>query len=89
VLAAKNKYDYEEKKFLAAMQGVDLEKDQKSGQDKWEEIKTRALSGGKSSNPNDIMSLQGAAAEQAGFGIGLGLDAEIIDETAVSREDSS
>jgi len=85
-LTAKANKDYEDKKFLAAMQGVDLDKDSKSGQDKWEEIKTRALSGGKSSDPNDIMSLQGQAAEQAGFGIGLGLDAEVIDETISSEE---
>jgi hypothetical protein len=89
VLTAKQKADFEDKKFFAAMQGVDLDKDSKSGQDKWEEIKTRALSGGKSSDPNDIMSLQGVAAKKAGFGIGMGLDAEIIDETTVSTEDSS
>jgi hypothetical protein len=81
ILTAKQKQDFEDKKFFAAMQGIDIDKDSKSGQDKWEEIKTRALSGGASSNPNDIMSLQGAAAAQAGFGIGMGLDAEIIDET--------
>jgi hypothetical protein len=89
VLTAKQKADFEDKKFFAAMQGVDIDKDSKSGQDKWEEIKTRALSGGKSSDPNDIMSLQGAAAKQAGFGIGMGLDAETIDETAVVTENES
>jgi hypothetical protein len=89
VLTAKQKTDFEDKKFFAAMQGVDIDKDSKSGQDKWEEIKARALSGGKSSDPNDIMSLQGAAAKQAGFGIGMGLDAEIIDETAVVTENES
>jgi len=90
-LVAKQKSDYEDKKFFAAIQGVDIDggKSEKSGQEKWEEIKTRALSGGKSSNPNDIMSLQGAAARKAGFGIGMGLDAEIIDETTDILENES
>lgn len=77
-LTAKNKKDYEDKKFLAAIQGVDIDKDSTSGQEKWEEIKARAFSQGKTSTPNDILALQGNAAKQAGFGIGLGLDAEII-----------
>jgi hypothetical protein len=62
-----------------------MESEGKTGQQKWEEIKARAFSDGKTSNPNDIMSLQGAAAEQAGFGIGMGLDAEIINETGQSN----
>jgi len=77
-LVAKQKSDYEDKKFFAAIQGVDIDKDSKSGQEKWEEIKARAFSKGKTSNPNDILSLQGGAAKQAGFGIGMGLDAEIV-----------
>jgi hypothetical protein len=77
-LVAKQKSDYEDKKFLAAIQGVDIDKDSKSGQEKWEEIKARAFSQGKTSNPNDILALQGKAAQQAGFGIGMGLDAEIV-----------
>jgi hypothetical protein len=79
ILVAKQKADYEDKRFFAAMQGIDIDKDSKSGQEKWEEIKTRAMSGGKTSNPNDILALQGAAAKQAGFGIGMGLDAETVD----------
>jgi hypothetical protein len=78
ILHAKQKQDYEEKKFLAAIQGVDLDKNSSSGQQKWEEIKAKAFSQGKTSNPNDIMSLQGSAAKQAGFGIGMGLDAEVV-----------
>jgi hypothetical protein len=78
-LEAKQKEDYENKKFLAAMQGVDLDKN--SSQNKgstWEEIKARAFSKGKTSDPNDILSLSGDAAAKAGFGIGYGLDYEAI-----------
>lgn len=78
-LEAKNKADYEDKRFLASLQGIDLEGENSSnGQKKWEEMKTKFLSGGATSNANDIISLQGKAAAQAGFGIGMGLDYEVI-----------
>lgn len=74
-LSAKRDLDYQEKKFLAAMQGVDLDK-QSGKQDAWEEMKARVFSKGKTSNPNDITALQGVSAQKAGFGIGLGLEYE-------------
>lgn len=78
-LEAKNKADYDEKRFLASLQGIDLDEGNSSdGQKKWEEMKTRALSGGATSDSSDILSLQGKAAAQAGFGIGMGLDYEVI-----------
>jgi hypothetical protein len=78
-LEAKQKQDYEDKKFLAAMQGVDLDKGSNSSQGStWEEIKARAFSKGKTSNPDDILSLTGAAAAKAGFGIGHGLEYEEV-----------
>ena len=76
ILEAKNKEDHEEKKFLAALQGVDI--DSSSSENKWEEMKARVFSKGATSNPNDILSLQGKAAQRAGFGIGQGLDYEVI-----------
>jgi len=72
-LEIKRELDYSEKKFLAAIQGVDLDK--QSGQkDAWEEMKARVFSGGKAADANDIVSLQGVNAQKAGFGIGMGLD---------------
>ena len=76
-LNAKRDVDYQEKKFLAAIQGVDL--DEQSGskkEDPWEAMKARVFSGGATSDPNDITSLQGTAAVKAGFGIGNGLSYE-------------
>jgi hypothetical protein len=78
VLRAKRESEYEHKKFLAAMQGVDLEKNSSKGQEEWERIKAKAFSKGKVSDPNDIVSLQGHAAKRAGFGIGEGLDYEEV-----------
>lgn len=74
-LSAKREDEYNHKKFLAAMQGVDLDKE--SGkQNAWEEMKARVFSGGKAANSNDVVALQGANAQKAGFGIGMGLTYE-------------
>ncbi len=74
-LSISRELNYDEKKFLAAMQGVDLDKNtQKSNA--WEDMKARVFSGGKAANSNDILALQGHTAAKAGFGIGLGLDYE-------------
>lgn len=76
-LNAKRELDYQEKKFLAAIQGVDIDK-QSGDQDAWEKMKARVFSGGQTNDPNDIVSYQGANAEKAGFGIGLGLSYEKV-----------
>jgi hypothetical protein len=77
-LSVKRELDYAEKKFLAAMQGVDLDKE--SGkQDEWEAMKARVYSKGAAKDPNDILALQGQNAANKGFGIGMGLTYEKID----------
>lgn len=70
--------DYQEKKFLAAMQGVDLdaETNKDRGQKEWEDMKARVFSGGQTGDSNDVLSLQGPKAQSLGFGIGFGLDYE-------------
>jgi hypothetical protein len=76
-LETRRDLDYQEKKFLAAIQGVDLDKN--SGQapeNKWEEMKARVFSGGKATSGNDVLALQGVNAQKAGFGIGMGLGYE-------------
>ena len=77
-LASIRDLDYQEKKFLAAIQGVDLdgETNKDKGQKEWEDMKARVFSGGQTSDSNDVLSLQGANAQKAGFGIGMGLDYE-------------
>jgi hypothetical protein len=75
VVSSKRELDYEEKKFLAAIQGVDLEKGA-SKQNEWENLKARVFSKGKTSDGNDVLSLQGPNAVKAGFGIGMGLEYE-------------
>jgi hypothetical protein len=77
-LASKRELDYEEKKFLAAIQGVDLDAENGSdkGQKEWEDMKARVFSKGATSDSNDVLALQGINAQKSGFGIGFGLDYE-------------
>lgn len=80
-LATRRELDYEEKKFLAAIQGVDLEDNNEDsgevrGQKEWEDMKARVFSRGATSDANDVLALQGINAKKAGFGIGFGLDYE-------------
>jgi len=79
-LASKRELDYEEKKFLAAIQGVDLDAENGSdkGQKEWEDMKARVFSKGATSDSNDVLALQGVNAERVGFGIGMGLDYEDV-----------
>jgi len=77
-LESKRELDYEERKFLAAIQGVDLDKATGSerGQKEWEDLKARVFSKGQAKDSKDILALQGQNAKAAGFGIGMGLDYE-------------
>lgn len=76
ILSAKREEQYNNQKFFAAIQGVDLDKEsgKDRGQKEWEDMKSRVFSGGIAKDSNDIVSLQGVNADKAGFGIGLGLE---------------
>lgn len=77
ILVAKRKSDHDERRFLAALQGHDLG-DQETGESKkqvtFDDIKARVFSGGQAKDANDILAMQGINAQQAGFGIGMGLE---------------
>lgn len=78
-LEAKRDLEYQEKKFAAAIQGVDL--DEQTGnyeEDPWEAMKARVFSGGQAENSGDILAFQGINAQKAGFGIGMGLSYEKV-----------
>jgi hypothetical protein len=79
-ISSRRELDYEEKKFLAGIQGINL--DEQSGSDKgqkeWEDMKARVFSRGQAKDSKDILALQGQNAVNAGFGIGMGLDYENI-----------
>lgn len=75
-LVASREKDHNNQKFLAAIQGIDLDSEggETKGQKEWEDMKARVFSGGTATDSNDITSLQGMNAQKAGFGIGAGLE---------------
>ena len=75
-LGSRRELEYEEKKFLAAIQGINLDEQNGKGQSEWEDMKARVFSGGATRDANDVLSLQGPKAKQLGFGIGMGIDYE-------------
>lgn len=90
ILSTMRELNFEEKKFTAALQGVDLDggdDDEVRGQQEWENLKARVASGGATNDANDILALQGQAAAQAGFGIGMGLSYEnLVDESKLIKK---
>ncbi len=77
-LSSIRELDHQEKKFLAAIQGIDLDAESggSRGQKEWEDMKARVFSRGATGDSNDVLALQGQNARKAGFGIGMGLDYE-------------
>lgn len=86
---------HEDRKFFAAIQGIDLEKEigkpsssrssspsQPTG-NAWENMKARANSKGLTSDGNDVLALSGTEASRQGFGIGMGLDFENAVDPAI------
>ena len=69
-LKAMQKTEEEKRKFLASLQGIDLGEEKKEGKT-FEEIRLKAL--GINASADDVVSLQGPLAQEAGFGIGAGL----------------
>ena len=70
---ALKKKEHADRKFVASLKGVDIGEFEESNNkgSSFEEIELRAA--GIHANPNDVVSLQGRFAAQAGFGIGEGL----------------
>ena len=82
ILEAMREQEYSDRRFTAAMQGVDLDKEtgrkpKKTEQKKastFEDIQARVLTGGRAQDANDILSLQGHLGAKAGFQIGRDMD---------------
>ena len=87
-LESKRDLDYQEKKFLAAIQGVDLDKSSgaEKGQKEWEDMKARVFSRGATNDSNDVLALQGQNAKKAGFGINMGLDYDDLRDPALMKK---
>lgn len=66
------KTESEKRKFLASIQGIEINESSNNEEGKsFDDVKRKAL--GITSEANDIVSLQGSFASDAGFGVGMGL----------------
>lgn len=71
-LDAIRKKDHNDKKFQASLKGVDIgEYETKETGPKFEDVRLKAA--GINATSDDVVSLQGVFAAEAGFGIGAGL----------------
>jgi hypothetical protein len=68
---AMQKTESDKRKFLASIQGIDLNESEEESGPTFEDIQRRAL--GIDASGDDVVSLQGSLAAQTGFGVGLGL----------------
>lgn len=69
---AMQKTESEKRRFFASIQGIDLNENEEGKEGAtFEDIQRRAL--GIEASGDDVVSLQGQFAAQAGFGIGAGL----------------
>lgn len=68
---AMQKTEEEKRKFLASLQGINLNEEEQKEGPTFDDIRRRAL--GVNVNGDDVVSLQGTFASEAGFGIGAGL----------------
>lgn len=76
IFATINEKDYEDKKFSAALKGVDLDANRENTKT-FEDVRREAL--GDNPKTNDIVNLKGRLAQETGFGVGKGLMYEVWD----------
>jgi hypothetical protein len=65
------KTETEKRKFLASIQGIELDGGEQEESKSFEDVRRKAL--GITADATDVVSLQGQFASEAGFGIGAGL----------------
>ena len=73
-MTAMNRKEHNQRKFAASLKGIQLDDDAEEEKEKgstFEDIQRRAL--GITASADDVVSLQGSLAANAGFGIGAGL----------------
>ena len=84
VIEASRDHLHEDRKFFAALKGVDLDKEAGSRSSNssgsgnaWEDMKARVFSGGAAKDARDIASLQGANGVKAGMQVGASPNSDI------------
>jgi len=70
-LQAMQKVEHERRKFQAGLKGINLEEESNKESTSFDDVRRKAL--GINASGDDVVSLQGPLASEAGFGIGMGL----------------
>ncbi|NDB63606.1 MAG: hypothetical protein EB170_07035 [Nitrosopumilaceae archaeon] len=70
-LEAMNDKEHNQRKFAASLKGIQLDDEAKTESKTFDDVKRKAL--GITASADDVVSLQGSFASDAGFGIGMGL----------------
>jgi len=77
VVNAMTEKDFEDKKFFAQIEGIDIDSGSSNGKT-FEDIRREAL--GDDPTTNDIINLKGKLAKETGFGVDQGLMYEVWDK---------
>jgi hypothetical protein len=77
VVNAMTEKDFEDKKFFAQIEGIDIDSGSSNGKT-FEDIRREAL--GDDPTTNDIVNLKGKLAKETGFGVDQGLMYEVWDK---------
>jgi hypothetical protein len=70
-LKSMHEKEHNQRKFAASLKGIPMEDEAEKSGPTFDDIKRRAL--GINTSADDVVSLQGSFASEAGFGIGMGL----------------
>ena len=71
-LNSMHKKEHNQRKFAASLKGIQIDDDAEEKQSKtFDDVRRKAL--GITASADDVVSLQGSFASEAGFGIGMGL----------------
>ena len=71
-LESMHKKEHSQRKFTASLKGIQLDDEVEEKKSKtFDDVKRKAL--GINASGDDVVSLQGSFAQDAGFGIGMGL----------------
>ncbi len=70
-LKSMHEKEHNQRKFAASLKGIPMDDEAEKSGPTFDDIKRRAL--GINASADDVVSLQGSFASEAGFGIGMGL----------------
>jgi len=71
-LNSMHKKEHNQRKFAASLKGIQIDDDAEEKESKtFDDVRRKAL--GITASADDVVSLQGSFASEAGFGIGMGL----------------